>query len=51
MSYYAPNNQSDLKKLQNLIEQNKDIKKLGLNRKIQKETLKQRLGRNLCPYH
>ena len=39
----------DLEKLQNLIEQKKDIKKLGLNRKIQKETLNKDLAEIYAP--
>ena len=49
MTYYAPNNQKDLEKLKNLIEQKKDIKKLRLNRKIQKETLNQDLAKIYAP--
>ena len=45
MTFYAPNNIEDLQKLKNLIEQKKDIKKLRLNRKIQKETLNKDLSR------
>ena len=50
MSYYAPNNQKDLEKLENLIEQKKDIKKLRLNGKIQKETLNQDLAEIYAPF-
>ena len=49
MTYYAPNNQKDLEKLQNLIEQKKDIKKLRLNRKIEKETLNKDLAEIYAP--
>ena len=49
MTFYAPNNQFDLEKLKNLIEQKKDIKKLRLNRKIQKETLNKDLAEIYAP--
>ena len=49
MSYYTPNNLEDLEKLKNLIEQKKDIKKLRLNRKIQKETLNKDLAEIYAP--
>ena len=49
MTYYAPNNQFDLEKLQNLIKQKKDIKKLRLNRKIEKETLNKDLAEIYAP--
>ena len=49
MTYYAPNNQFDLEKLKNLIEQKKDIKKLRLNRKIEKETLNKDLAEIYAP--
>ena len=49
MTFYAPNNQFDLEKLQNLIEQKKDIKKLRLNRKIEKETLNKDLAEIYAP--
>ena len=49
MTYYAPNNKEDLEKLKNLIEQKKDIKKLRLNRKIQKETLNKNLAEIYAP--
>ena len=39
----------DLEKLKNLIEQKKDIKKLRLNRKIQKETLNKDLAEIYAP--
>ena len=49
MTFYAPNNQFDLEKLQNLIKQKKDIKKLRLNRKIEKETLNKDLAEIYAP--
>ena len=49
MTFYTPNNQSDLEKLKNPIEQKKDIKKLRLNRKIQKETLNKDLAEIYAP--
>ena len=49
MTFYAPNNKEDLEKLKNLIEQKKDIKKLRLNRKIQKETLNKDLAEIYAP--
>ena len=49
MTFYTPNNKEDLEKLKNLIEQKKDIKKLRLNRKIQKETLNKDLAEIYAP--
>ena len=49
MSYYTPNNKGDLEKLKNLIEKKKDIKKLRLNRKIEKETLNKGLAEIYAP--
>ena len=45
-----PNTTEDLEKLKNLIEQKKDIKKLRLNRKIQKETLNKDLAEIYAPF-
>ena len=47
--YYTSNNIKDLQKLKNLIEQKKNIKKLPLNLKIQKETLYQDLAETYAP--
>ena len=44
-----PNTTEDLQKLQNLIKQKKDIKKLRLNRKIEKETLNKDLADIYAP--
>ena len=49
MTFYTPGNQFDLEKLQNLIKQKKDIKKLHLNRKIEKETLNKGLAEIYAP--
>ena len=49
MTFYTPNNQSDLDKSKNLIEQKRDIKKLRLNRKIQKETVSKGLAEIYAP--
>ena len=49
MSYYTPNNIEDLEKLKKIIEQRKDIKKLRLNKKIQKETLNYDLAEQYAP--
>ena len=49
MTFYTPNNIEDLQKLKNLIEQNKDINKLHLNRKIKKKTLDDDLAEKYAP--
>ena len=49
MTFYAPNNKEDLQKLKNPIEPKKDIKKLRLNRKIEKETLNKDLAEIYAP--
>ena len=49
MAFFTPNNKDDLEKLKNLIEQKKDIKKLRLNRKIEKETLNKDLAEIYAP--
>ena len=49
MSYYSPNNIEDLEKLKKIIEQRKDIKKLRLNKKIQKETQNYDLAEQYAP--
>ncbi len=49
MSYFTPNNIEDLKKLKNIINQKKDIKKQRLNKKIQKETQNYELAEQYAP--
>ena len=49
MSYYTPNNVEDLEKIKNIIKQRKDIKKLRLNTKIQKETQNYDLAEQYAP--
>ena len=39
MTYYTPNNIEDIDKMKPIINQRKDIKKLQLNKKINKQTL------------
>ena len=49
MTYYTPNNIEDLKKLKNIINQRKDIKKLRLNNKILKTTQNYDLAEQYAP--
>ena len=49
MTFCTPNIQFDLEKLQNLIKQKKDIKKLRLIGKIEKETLNKDLAEIYAP--
>ena len=49
MTYYTINNIEDLNKLKGIIRQKKDIKKLNLNTKIQKETQNYELAEQYAP--
>ena len=49
MTYYTPTNIEDLKKLKNIINQKKDIKKLRLNNKILKTTQNYDLAEQYAP--
>ena len=49
MTFYSPKNDEDLEKIKTIIEQKKNIKKMNLNKKIQKQTLNYDLAEQYAP--
>ena len=49
MTFYSPKNSEELEKIKSIINQKKDIKKMKLNKKIQKQTLDYDLAEQYAP--
>ena len=49
MTFYSPKNDEELEKIKTIIEQKKNIKKMNLNKKIQKQTLNYDLAEQYAP--
>ena len=49
MTFYSPKNDEELEKIKTIIEQKKKIKKMNLNKKIQKQTLNYYLAEQYAP--
>ena len=49
MTFYSPKNDEELEKIKTIIEQKKNIKKINLNKKIQKQTLNYDLAEQYAP--